>query len=207
MPAIRAQVNDAGLWTNITIEKKIIKGLDVILTEEVRMNENITEAGSFFTDIGADYKVFKGFKVGLFYRYINKRQLDNSYVRNHRFYADAAYKQKIKRFEAGYRIRFQTQYKGFNTSETGRVPEWYFRQKVHLGYNTKSRFDPYLDGELWYRLGPERSRFDNLRISAGVVIKITKTQSIDIGYIINKEFNAADPCTDYVIFLGYKTSF
>jgi hypothetical protein len=204
---LHAQVNDAGLWTNITIEKKIIKDLDVVLTEEVRMYENITEVGSFFTDIGVEYSIYKGLRAGLFYRYINKRQLDNSYSQNHRFYADVAYKQKIKRFDISYRVRYQVQYKGYNTSETGHVPEWYFRQKIHFGYNTKSRFDPYMDAELWYFLNPEWSRFDNIRISAGVVTRITKHQSLDIGYIINKEFNVTDPITSYIILIGYKISF
>lgn len=199
-----AQVNDAGLWTNITIEKEITKDLDIILTEEVRFNENITEAGSFFTDIGAEYKILKGFKAGVFYRHINKRRLDDSYNRNNRFYADVSYRHKFKRFEAGYRIRFQVQYNGYNTSETGHIPEWYFRQKIHFGYNTKSRFDPYLDGEIWYQINPEWSRFDNLRISAGVVTRITKKHSIDLGYLINKEFNVVNPYTYFVVFAGYK---
>ena len=199
-----AQVNDAGLWTNFTLEKEVVKNLDVILTEEVRFYENITEAGSFFTDIGAEYKIFKGFKAGIFYRHINKRRLDDSYSRNNRFYTDVSYKHKFKRFEAGYRIRFQVQYNGYNTRETGHVPEWFFRQKIHFGYNTKSRFNPYLDGEIWYQINPEWSRFDNLRISAGVVTRITKKHSVDLGYLINKEFNVVDPYTYFVVYAGYK---
>ncbi len=202
-----AQVNDAGLWTNITLEKAITKDLDAVLTEEVRMNENITEVGSFFTDIGAEYKIIKGVKAGLFYRYINKRQPDNSYMRYHRIYTDLSYKHKFGRFEAGYRARFQLQYKGYNTTETGHVPEWYFRQKISLTYNTKSRFDPYLGCEIWYLIDPVWSRFDNLRLSAGTDIRITKIHSLEVGYIIDKEFNVNDPWTSYIIFAGYKVSF
>jgi hypothetical protein len=201
---LSAQVNDAALWTNITIEKEVIKNLDLILTEEVRFNENITEAGSFFTDIGAEYRIAKGFKAGIFYRNIHKRQPDDSYSRNNRFYTDVSYRQKVKRFEVSYRVRFQVQYNGYNTSETGHLPEWYFRQKIHFGYNTKSRFDPYLDGEFWYWINPEWSRFDNVRISAGIVTRITKKHSIDTGYLINKEFNVADPYTYYIVYIGYK---
>lgn len=207
MGGIRAQVNDAGLWTNITLEKKVVKNLDVVFTEEFRFNENITELGSFFTDIGADYRIFKGFKAGLYFRYINKRRLDNSYSQAFRYYSDLSYKQKIKRFEAGYRIRFQVQYQDPGRSETGRVPEWYVRQKFSFSYNTKSRFDPYISGEVWYLLNQPWQRFDNIRISAGIVTRITKDQSVDIGYIYQKEFNVVDPETDYIIFIGYKIGF
>jgi hypothetical protein len=202
--SLRAQVNDAGLWTNITLEKRVMKDLDLVFTEEFRFNENITELGTFFTDVGADYRIVKGFKAGLYFRYINKRQLDNSYSQQYRYYSDLSYKQKIKRFEAGYRVRFQVQYQDPGRSETGRVPEWYIRQKLSFAYNTKSRFDPYLSGEIWYGLNQPRSQFDNVRISAGIVTRVTKYQSLDIGYIFQKEFNVVDPETDYIIFIGYK---
>ena len=199
-----AQENDAGLWTSVTIEKEVVKDLDLIVTEEVRFNENITEAGAILTDAGLEYKIWKGFRAGLFYRYTCRRRIDDSYSRLHRVYSDLAYKQKIRRFELGYRARFQVQYKDFSTSETGHVPEWYFRQKLSVSYNTKSRFDPYLGCELWYWIDPVWSRFDNLRLTAGVNVRITKIHSVDLGYLVNKEFNVVDPLTSWVVFAGYK---
>lgn len=207
LTGLKAQVNDAGLWTNLSLEKKITKDLDLLFTEEFRFNENLTELGSFFSDIGAEYKIYKGLKAGLFYRYTNKRRVDDSYSQAHRIYADVAYKHKIKRFEIGYRVRFQVQYKDVRSGETGPLPEWYMRQKLHLSYNTRSRFDPYLDGEIWYLFSPEWSRFDNYRLSAGIVTRITKNHSLDLGYIFQKEFNINSPETDYILFLGYKISF
>jgi hypothetical protein len=206
-PAGSAQENDAGLWTNATVEKKITKDLDVVFTEEFRFNENVTQLESFFSDIGAEYSIVKGFKCGLFYRFINKRNLDGSYSQAHRFYGDLSYKQKIKRFEAGYRIRLQVQYKEVNRSETGNVPDCYIRQKLHFGYNTKSRFDPYIDSELWYLMSPRWCGFDNVRITAGTTVRITKSHSLDLAWIYQKEFNVANPVTDYIFFIGYKFSF
>jgi hypothetical protein len=202
-----AQENDAGLWTNATIEKKINKDLDLVFTEEFRFNENVTQLESFFSDFGAEYSIIKGLKTGLFYRFINKRNLDGSYSQAHRFYGDVSYKRKLKRFEAGYRVRLQIQYRDVNRSETGNVPDWYIRQKLHFGYNTRSRFDPYLDGEIWYKVGPEWYGFDNIRISAGSTVRITKNHSLDLAYIYQQEFNVANPVTDFIFFVGYKFSF
>ena len=205
--AVSAQWSDAGLWTNVTLEKKITKDLDILVTEEFRFNEDMTHLGAFFTDAGAEYTVVKGFKTGLFYRFTNRSRDDGSWSQGHRIYADFSYRQKISRFTAGYRVRFQVQYKDINRSETGRIPTWYFRQKLHLAYNTKSRFDPYLDGEVWYQLNPEYFGFVNLRMSAGVVIRIIKSHSVDLGYIYQRELNTADPETDHILFIGYKFSF
>jgi hypothetical protein len=204
---VTGQVNDAGLWTNITIKKKITKRFDAFLTEEVRFNENITELGTIYTDIGGEYKILKGFKAGVFYRHIFKRRLDDSYSKANRFYIELSYGNNIKRFELGYRIRFQQAYKDYNTSPDGHVPVNFIRQKIHLGINTKTRIDPYLDGEIWYYLNPPWSQFDNIRISAGIVTRITKHHFIDSGFIYQQEFNVADPVTDYIFSLGYKIVF
>ena len=202
-----AQVSDAGLWTNITLEKKITKNLDAVFTQEFRLNENITELGTFLSELGADYKIWKGLKAGLYYRYGFKQRLDGSYSQAHRVFLNLSYKQKIKRFEASYRVRLQMQYRDVNRSETGKIPDWYLRQKLHLGYNTKSRFDPYLDGEIWYSLEPGRSCFDNLRLSAGVVTRLSKKHTVDVGYLFQKELNTPDPLTDHILFVGYTIAF
>jgi hypothetical protein len=204
---VSAQVNDAGLWTNITLKKKVTKHLDAYLTEELRFDENITELGTIFTDIGATYEILPGFKAGAFYRFICKRRLDDSYIKAHRYYFDLSYGNHIKRFEFSYRIRFQSQYKDYGSSPEGHVAVNQLRQKVHLGINTKTRFDPYLDAEIWYLIWPPWSNFDNLRISAGIVTRITKHHFIDTGYIYQQEFNVNDPVTDYIVFLGYKIVF
>jgi hypothetical protein len=204
---LTAQEILGGLWTNATIEKEITKDLDIVFTEEFRFGENTTQLASFFSDAGAEYTVFKGFKAGLFYRFINKRRDDGSYSQAHRIYADLSYRQKVKRFTAGYRIRCQMQYREINRSETGCVPAWYIRQKLHFSYNTKSIFDPYLDGEIWYLLNPAWRGFDNIRISAGVVTRITKNHSVDLGYIYNQAFSFVDPVAYHILFAGYKFSF
>jgi hypothetical protein len=202
--SVSGQVNDAGLWTNITIKKKITKNFDASVTEELRFNENITELGTIYTDIGAEYEILNGFKAGAFYRFVCKRRLDDSYSKAHRYYFDLSYGYAIKRFEIGYRIRFQSQYKDYNSSPEGHVPEYYIRQKIHFAVNTKTRFDPYLDAEIWYHLYSPWSDFDNIRISAGIVTRITKHHFIDTGFIYQQEFNVKHPVTDYIIYLGYK---
>jgi hypothetical protein len=201
------QVNDAGLWTEFTVKKKITKRFDAVLTEELRFNENITELGTYYTDIGAEYEILNGFKAGAFYRFLCKRRLDDSYSKAHRYYFDLSYGNHIKRFGFSYRIRFQSQYKDYHSSLDGHVPGYYIRQKLHLGINTKTRFDPYLDGEVWYHLNNPWSQFEAVRISAGVVTRITRHHFVDTGYIYQQEFNVNDPETDYIIFLGYKFLF
>ncbi|MBL0072094.1 MAG: DUF2490 domain-containing protein [Bacteroidetes bacterium] len=90
-----AQVNDAGLWTSINLEKKITKKIAVDLSQEFRFNENISELGSFFTEISAQYKLHKNLSIGAGYRFINKRELDDSYEKRHRMLFDLNAKEKF----------------------------------------------------------------------------------------------------------------
>jgi hypothetical protein len=190
-----------------TIKKKITKKLDVVLSEELRFNENITELGTIYTDLGAEYEILPGFKAGAFYRFTCKKRLDDSYSKINRYYFDLSYGNHIKRFEYSYRIRFQSQYRDYNTRPEGHVPVNYIRQKIEFSINTKTRFDPYLVAELWYLLNSPWNRFDNIRITGGIVTRITKHHFVDTGYIYQQEFNVNNPVTDYIVFLGYKFLF
>ena len=204
---VSGQVNDAGLWIDFTIKKKITKRLDAFLTEEIRLNENITEAGTIYTEAGAEYEILNGFKAGVFYRFILRRRLDDSYSKSNRYYFDLSYGLPIKRVEIKYRFRFQQQYRDYNCSPEGHVPINYIRQKIGFTVNTRTRFNPYMDGEVWYHLNSPWSQFEQVRASTGIVTRITNHHFIDTGFIFQKEFNVKDPETDYILFLGYKFVF
>ncbi len=53
----RAQVNDAGLWASVSLEKKINKQFDIGLSQEIRLIENYSELGSAFTELNLNYKI------------------------------------------------------------------------------------------------------------------------------------------------------
>ena len=72
-----AQVQDAGLWMSVNIEKKITPALSACFTEEMRMNENITEVGAVLSEIGMMMKFGKHFRAGVSYRYTRQRRVDD----------------------------------------------------------------------------------------------------------------------------------
>jgi len=94
-PAI-GQQKDAGLWTSVNFEAKVVKKLTATISEEVRFNENITEVGAIFTDVGVEYKLNKHFQVALDYRYIKKRLVDDFYITRPRIKSSKKMKKKKK---------------------------------------------------------------------------------------------------------------
>ncbi len=203
-----AQVNDAGLWTSINLEKKITKKIAVDLSQEFRFNENISELGSFFTEISAQYKLHKNLSIGAGYRFINKRELDDSYEKRHRMLFDLNTKEKISKIAVSARIRFQSQYSGVNTSENGKVPDNYLRTKLSVKYDFEKRYTPYLSGETFFHLNaPDGILFDNYRLSFGIEYEFTKRSDIQFGYLIDQEVQVNNPWTSYITTIAYNYRF
>jgi hypothetical protein len=201
---LNAQVKDAGLWTSVSFEAKVVKKLTATISEEVRFNENITEAGTIFTDVGLTYKLNKHFQVAGNYRFIQKRTVEDYYSFRHRYYADVKYSHKLKPFDISLRSRFQDQYSDIGRASDGGVPEYYVRNKLSLGLDLNKPYSPYISVELFSPLNyPRYNAFDNIRTSAGIEYEFSKHHKIDGYYMIQKEVNVSEPQTDFVIGLGY----
>jgi hypothetical protein len=203
-----AQWNDAQLWTSVNLEKKIIKGFTVSLSEEVRFSENITEVGIFFTDIGLNYKINKNWRISGNYRFTNKIQLDNSYSKRHRYYFDLSYRKKFYQFTLLARTRFQSQYADVNSSETGHLPEYYSRNKLTLKYSITKNISPYLSAEAFIPLNnPNVKGIDNMRYSLGAEWEFVKNSTLDVYYMIQQEYQVKNRERDFVTGIGYNYSF
>lgn len=203
-----SQVNDAGLWLSVNVEKKITPVFSAFFTEEVRMNENISEIGTVFSDLGLYYKIGKRFKLSASYRFSQKRRLDDSYDSRHGYYFDFGYKEKIKPVAVLVRLRYQSQYTDILSSEKGDVPKSHAVLKITLKYENAGRFTPYVYAEPYFRINNTLySPFDQLRICGGVEYALNRMHAIDVHYLFNKEYNVKHPETDFVIGLGYYFTF
>jgi hypothetical protein len=106
---------------------------------------------------------------------------------------------------------YQQQYQDLYSSDLGRYPENYLRNKLTLKYSFQKypfyRFEPYLASELYYHMdnnniyGPQ---FDRLRYFSGVFYSFNKSNKLELYYLIEKNFNINNPPTNYVIGIGYE---
>ncbi len=201
---IFGQYKDAGLWTSVNFEARVVKKLSFNLAEEVRFNENITEAGVIFTDVGLSYKINKHFQIAGNYRFTQRRKTDDYYSFRHRFYVDFKYEKKIKPFQFQIRSRVQDEYADIGRALDGGVPEYYWRNKLTLKWDLDKPFMPYFSLELFSLLNYPRSyAFGGMRASAGVEYSLSKHHKLDAYYMIQKELNTSNPETDFVIGVGY----
>ncbi len=202
------QVNDAGLWMSINLEKKFSQKWSLHFSEELRMYENITEAGSFFSEISGEYNLNKNIAFSVGYRFTNKRNVDDSYSKRHRVLFNVNLKEKFGKIRTNFRLRYQTQYADVQSSETGVVPDSYLRPKLTLKYDLDSKFVPFIFGEMFFQTNrPDGMLFDNYRVSAGCEYEFSKKSTLELGYLVNREVQVANPWTLYVISIGWNYIF
>jgi hypothetical protein len=203
-----AQEKDAGLWLSVNVEKKVTPLFSAVFSEELRMDENISEAGTIFSDIGLQYKTGKHLKFAAMYRYSKKRRPDDSYETRWSQYIDIAYKQDIKPVTLNLRVRYQTKNSElFQASESGTLANLLI-PKLTLKYDPDRKYEPYIFAEPYFQLtNSSNDVLEQLRFGAGVEYTFNRMHALDIHYIIQKKFTSQQSYADYIIGVDYLFTF
>ncbi|MBL0342141.1 MAG: DUF2490 domain-containing protein [Bacteroidetes bacterium] len=196
--------NDAGIWVGVNLEKKISKQLSAHVTQEFRFNENWSELGAFFTELSGEYRLSKAFSIAAGYRFINKRNLDDSYSKRHRFIAEANARKKFGNVNAALWVSYQSQYKDYTSSAEGQVPDNYLRTRLKLKYDLNKKYAPFISGESFFYMNrPDGILFNNYRLVCGAEYEFSKKSSVEAAFIFNREVNISDPWTSYILGVGW----
>ncbi len=199
LPFISNAQSGLGLWAGASIEKKLNKKFDLQVNGQARFVENLTYVQSYLGEIGLSYKIIKNLEISGYYRFIHRRKDEAKAFKNrHRFYADLAYGQKLGPIKFDYRLRYQHQFKD-NDGEIG-FDKSYLRNKLEISYPNKSKFTPFVSGDLFYEIG---NKFDQLRPKGGLSYKINKHNSIDASIFTNVDLLGVESATP-IIGLTYK---
>lgn len=209
--AFSQALNDAGLWATINVEKKVSKRLEFFVTEEYRRKENFTQPNLFYTDIGFSLRPAGFFKFSFSYRSIQKYMEDETYSFRHRLMLDLLLKKKIGKVTASFRERVQAEVRNVYSSENGKEPEWYSRNKVELKYDLDRPITPYVSVEWRYQLKNPRDMesdktWHRARYAAGVDYKMNDRHSFSVYYLLQRGFNSTAPQNLYILGLAYTLS-
>ncbi len=204
--------SDWASWNTIGVEYKLNKKWSFALEEQVRLKENISVVDNYFTQLSADYKLFKGFKLGAGVRYI--RDNDNQgniqgYENHFRFQIDAMYKHEINDFKIGYRLRYQNKNELGVSYDEGDYANQNIRFKTSLEYNIKNwKLDPKFSAEIFNRFqeGKENG-FNKYRLTLGTDYKVKNFGKLGVFYRFEKELNVDFPETKNIIGLNYTYTF
>lgn len=203
---------DLESWTSINLKYKLNKKWTFNLEGQLRLKEDISEVDEYFSEFGASYTLFKGFKLGTGLRYI--RENDNvgniqGYENHFRYNIDASYKHKINELSIKYRLRYQNKNElGLSTSE-GDYAKQNLRFKTSFEYNFSNwKLDPEISAEIFNRFGNEvDNEFSKYRLTLGTEYKLKKMGTIGVFFRLEKELNEELPKTTNIIGLKYIYTF
>ncbi|WP_111707318.1 DUF2490 domain-containing protein [Lutibacter citreus] len=200
--------NDLENWSSINLEYKLNKKWSFVLEEQLRLDENISEIGEYFTQLNTEYSLSKKFKIGVGLRYIKENDNEGKiqgYEDHFRFHLETSYKHKIDNFTLKYRLRYQNKNElGVSNSE-GDYANQNIRFKTSIEYNFKKwKLDPKISAEIFNHLEKgEENGFSKYRLSIGTDYKLKKIGTFGLFYGFEKELNETIPKTKNIIGLKY----
>ncbi len=199
---------DFSLWNTLNVTYKLNAKVGLLFTQEWRLRENASRLNLFYTNLGVTYNITKGFKTGLIYRHIDKYLLDEQrFSFRNRIMWDLSYKHDYQNWNFSYRHRAQFEWMDFLTSELGRSPQMFSRNKFEVGYEF-GNFQPYISSEIRIQLTDPRNNQDDdnigrNRVIVGMDYSVNKYFNCGAYFLNQREFNTVTPQILYLVGLQF----
>ena len=192
---VSGQETDNELWTGPTFRMDVFNKFRIEFEQQARFFNNISEFKNTFSEFGIKYTINKIFSVKGNYRYISRAEKNNRHRISASFYSKLD--TKVIPLVLTHRLKFQ------DTREpiSGDIIT-VLRNKLAFDYNLCKLVDPFLEGELYYRLN-KINDFRTSRITAGLEWRITKNIDLTTYYRLQKEINIINPNKDNIIGLMF----
>jgi len=203
---VSAQVQDAGLWLAAEGSVKLRQRSFLVFNGELRMHENMMEAGTMLAETGFGYDFSRSWRLAAYYRFIARQQTDRSYQYRHRYYADLRYRHRAGKTDWTGRVRVQQQFRHEELFSSANADErTYMRPKASFRYRVSRTWRPYVSAEFYLPLSLSGIHpVDKMRFAAGTLYRINRVHSLNIYYMIQHQVNVKNPRTDFILGIGYE---
>jgi len=190
---------DLETWTSVGGQKKLLdKKLNLSGQLQFRLDDNTSRLYQYFVNIGGDYEIVKGLKLGAGYRFIKDGNKTKGFDTEHRFNVDLGYGHKVDRLKLNYRLRYQSR----SNSAVANSPTSKYRLRLKADYNIKKwKYDPFFATEFFYANETETINYveeitevnavkgmQKYRLQVGTKFKTGKVGTFKIYYMLEHQF-------------------
>lgn len=189
-------ITDAGAWIGGGFEKNIHGDLDFQFQQQLRLQQNVTQLRSFFSEFQFAYRFNKYFRLSTDYRLTVPEGMIT-----HRIGLNATVRRRKKPFTYSYRLRYQAQFAKFASFEN------HIRNKLGIEYKINKHFSPYLSSEVFYGFNYEHHRFEKVRVSSGLEYRFKKRHLLKFFYLWQREFQVVLPKMTHIFGSNYEYTF
>lgn len=229
-PALASAQTDLGVWAGAEAQFKLSKKWSAEVGADVRTNSGFSSFNRWSLGAEIDFAPVKVLEFGVGYAFQDQHKdsyatkkgniVDDYWRIRNRVYGQAKLKFRPSVLKLDFRFRYQmtskaevsiAKYSSSGTRKDNEVKEAetenLFRSRVGFGVKTKSIFTPSVSYELFNNLGDSFS-LDKQRLCVGTDIKLSKRNSIYVGYVRNifSDDNDDDNMHN-AIQIGYKIKF
>jgi hypothetical protein len=179
-----------GIWYGLNAEYAINKKFEIVFSGNLRTYNNGKDIDQTFLEGGLSYKFNKYFSTSLTYRFTEKIERNDNFYPRHKLFISLKGTMPAGNFYFSSRVMLQYQNKTYIEKLSDEIPEYALRIKLKAIYRIPSfPVSPYLYYESFSGLNGESTHvIDKERFSAGFELKITRRQSVDIEYILQRDF-------------------
>lgn len=198
-----AQTKDAGLWADVSFSRELGERMDLTISPEIRLDENLTRWSRLFADASVDYKYNKHFTISAAYR--GGIANDGIHVDSrHRMQYGLGLKEKWNDWSMQFQSRVQFALNAaWSDADADFNTTW--RNRLTMKYGGLKKTDVATAFELFNSVSAyQELALTNWRWTAQVSRKINKKQSASVGYLIQRDVTESPQHLDYVILLSYK---
>lgn len=192
-----AQTQDANLWVSSGVSADISDKLSLSYEMQSRFYKNATTLDSYINEIGVAYEPLKNLEISGDYRYSRKNQ-ESHYEGVHRLALNIAYDYKLDgtglRLKA--RVRYQVPFNYLGVINDAIYPDNrnVLRFKISAKYTPTNlkKIQPFASYEFYKSLSPKNiyNPIDSYRMTLGVSFDLPKRHSIDLYYLLEKEYRS-----------------
>jgi hypothetical protein len=188
---------------NYSVSTEVKKRLELSLGTEARLNENITQLSSAFTDLGAQYKINKQIYATATYR-LGTKSSGDFYELRQRFQLGLQFKKKWNDFTLAYQPRWQASVTN-NQGESDADFVTIIRNRFKIQYGGIKKTNISTSYE-FFNLASQYTPFlwRGWRWVTEVERDITKNSSASLGYLIQKNLLSSPQEMDFVFLLSFQ---
>ncbi|MDZ4696568.1 MAG: DUF2490 domain-containing protein [Deltaproteobacteria bacterium] len=181
-----ARADEGQLWSEVGLRYKVNKKVRLEANQYLRFTTSPLETEQVMPEVSGTHEPIDGLRLRLGYRYISSRNKFDRFEKWHRFFGDVRVQWKWKKVRMTNRLRYQNQV----TDEFGEQNNQTLRDQLQLGYDTDRMVEPFVSGELFYRMTGKRAPgIDKYRFEMGASAEIDRH---DVSLSYRMELPVAD---------------
>lgn len=199
-------VRDLAMWTEIKLNKNIVRNLQFSVSQHFRFNKNIASFEDYIADAELRYSINKNFSIGSNGRYTRNKHYNQIVENDYRYDLNFEFDTKIRHnLKFYYRLKYQKEFYGssvFNEYLNYNETTYRNRLKVAWEFNKKQRL--YSSAEI-FRLN-KQSRdpfFSKYRLFLGDDLS-TAVGEFDVAFGVDHQLHSTYPLTCYIFRLAYQ---